>query len=563
MFSSFELFSQDHRKVASGQGGSPTGRRRPAEKAPVSRDEAPTRLLRHLPLAVFATASVVVLPAALVAKFVSGGNWPLTVISAALTIGASLAIASVETAIWTRRPGSRDLVFGELMLWGWLRRCWTERRLAQAQALYDSVTKAGLTVSIELLEGLSERLQARDAYTHGHNQRVARHAESIARAMRLAPTEVAKIRTAAAVHDVGKIYTPRDILNNPGTLNDREYAIVQLHAGDGADMLEAAGDREIAAIVRHHHERVDGHGYPDGLLGSNIPLGARIIAVADTFDAITSNRAYRPGNSHKRALEILSQQAGSQLDSAAVAAFLSHYSSRRSIAWFAFAAAVPQRIFAALPTASPSIGGGGGVTSILPALGAASLLTLSPSLGHDAAIKRGAYRQPTVARARQHAVPAARPTHDTPRSTEPTASTPRGQPGRRRTHGDDVHTPVAHAPVATPISTQKTPSTPGASAPTSIGTHAREPVAVAAAPAPPPTTSSPAPAPAPVPTAPPPTPPAPPPVNEAPRLPEPPSSAPVKLPNIPVLNVPVPSIPSLPIPSALASTTEALGVKIP
>ncbi len=197
--------------------------------------------------------------------------------------------------MWTRRPGSRDLVFAELMLWGWARRCWTERRLAQARALYDSVTKAGSTVSIELLEELSERLHARDAYTHGHNQRVARHAESIARAMHLSPTEVAKIRTAGAVHDVGKIYTPREILNNPGTLNDREYAIVKLHSGDGADMLEAAGDPEITAIVRHHHERVDGRGYPDGLLGSNIPLGARIIAVADTFDAITSNRPYRPG----------------------------------------------------------------------------------------------------------------------------------------------------------------------------------------------------------------------------------------------------------------------------
>ncbi len=475
--------------------------------------------------------------------------------STALTIGASVAIASVEAAIWTRRPGSRDLVFAELMLWGWLRRCWTERRLAQARALYDSVTKAGLTVSIEQLEDLSERLQARDAYTHGHSQRVARHAESIARAMRLSPTEVAKIRTAATVHDVGKIYTPREILNNPGTLTDREYAIVKLHAGDGADMLEAAGDPQITAMVRHHHERVDGYGYPDGLLDSNIPLGARIIAVADTFDAITSDRPYRSGNSHKRAQEILSQQAGSQLDSAAVAAFLSRYSSRRSVAWFAFAAAVPQRIFAALQTASPSIGvAGGGITSILPALGAASLLTLSPGLKHDTAIVRGAYRRPVAARSHQRAIAIVRPTYRTRRSTGPTASAQPAQPGRRRTHGT-VRIPVARTLLGTPVSTRKTTSAPSAPAPTNPNTRTREPVAaapVATVPTTPPTTSSPPPAPLPPPTLP-----APPPANETPQLPEPPTSPPVKLPS-----VPLPSIPPLPIPSALASTTEALGVKI-
>jgi putative nucleotidyltransferase with HDIG domain len=563
MFSSFELSSQDRGEVVSNPRNPPVEWRRETETF-TARDEAPIRLLRYLPLAVFATTSVVVLPAVLVAMLVSRGNWLLMGASAALTIGASVAIASVEAAMWTRRRGSRDLVFAELMLWGWVRRCWTERRLAEARALYDSVTKAGSTVSIELLESLSERLHARDAYTHGHNQRVARHAESIARAMRLPPTQVAKIRTAAAVHDVGKIYTPREILNNPGSLNDREYAIVKLHAGDGADMLETAGDPEITAIVRHHHERVDGRGYPDGLLGSDIPLGARIIAVADTFDAITSNRPYRPGSSHKQALMILSEQAGSQLDSAAVGAFLSCYSSRRSIAWFAFAAVIPQRIFAVLQTASPSIGVGGGVTSILPALGAASLLTLSPVVGHDTGIEQGARRRPAVARSHQRAIPVTQPAHGTRRSSGPTASTRAPQPGRGRTH-TTVHIPVAHtplAPVATPVSTRGTADTPSAPTPTGGTAGAREPVATT--PAAPPTTGSPAPPP----TAPPATPPASPPTDEAPKLPEPPTNLPVKLPSIPVPSIPVPSIPvpsipSLPIPKVVASTTEALGVKIP
>jgi putative nucleotidyltransferase with HDIG domain len=474
------------------------------------------------------------------------GSWLLVAASTASTVGVSVVIANIEAAVWIRRPGSRDLVFADLMLWGWLRRCWTERRLAQTQALYDTVTKAGLTVSVELLEGVSKRLQARDAYTHGHSRRVARHAESIARAMHLSPADVAKIRTAATVHDVGKIYTPREILNNPGLLTDREYAIVRLHASDGANMLEAAGDPEITAMVRHHHERVDGHGYPDGLRGSNIPLGARIIAVADTFDAITSNRPYRMGDSHKRALEVLSQQASSQLDSTAVAAFLSSYSSRRSVAWFAFATAVPQRIFAVLQTASSSIGASSGaITSMLPALGAASLLTLSPGLRHDTTIERSTYRQPTVTQP-QPAISVIPSTNTLRYPARPTTSTPLAQPQPGRTRGR-VRIPVARTPLRTPVSKKPAARTPSAPALTDPSTRTREPIA--AAPTAPPRTSSPGHAP--------------PPAKEAPQPLESPTSPPVELPSVPLPSVPLPGIPSIPIPSVSASAPEALASNTP
>jgi putative nucleotidyltransferase with HDIG domain len=533
VFSSFELFSQDRRIVGISRW------REPAETAASVDEVAPTHLLWYLPLVAFTTVSVVVLPTVLVAAFVPRGNWLLIAASTVLTVGVSVATASLEAAVWTRRPRSRDLVFADLMLWGWLRRYLTERRLAQARALYDSVTKAGLTVSIELLENLSKRLQARDAYTHGHNQRVARHAESIARAMHLSPAETAKIRTAAMVHDVGKIYTPREILNNPGRLTDREYAIVKLHASDGADMLAAVGDPEITAMVRHHHERVDGHGYPDGLLCSDIPLGARIIAVADTFDAITSNRPYQPVGTHKKALEILSQQASSQLDGAAVAAFLSRYSARRSVVWFAFATAVPQRIFAALQTVSPSIGAGSSaVTSILPALGTASLLTLSPGALHDTAIKRSTHLQPTVTRPHQPAVSATPTIGGARHATIQTRSTQLARPERRRTHGT-VRVPVARTPLSRPMSRKPAAGIPSTPAVTSAG--AREPVA--GAPTTPPTTGSPAHPPPPTTTAPP--------AKEVLQLPEPPTSPPVTLPS-----VPLPSIPSVPIPSVSISTTE-------
>lgn len=557
MFSPFELFSVS-RKVALGQW------RGPARRIVGNEGSAPTRLLRYLPLVVLTTVSVVVLPAVLVAAFLPRGSSLLMVASTASAVALSVAIASLEAALWTRRSGSRDLVFADLMLWGWLRRCWTERRLAQARALYDSARKAGPAVSIELLEELSKRLEARDAYTHGHNQRVARHAKRIARAMHLSATEVAKIRTAATVHDVGKIYTPREILNNPGRLTDREYAIVKLHAGDGADMLAAVGDPEITTMVRHHHERIDGHGYPDGLAGSNIPLGARIIAVADTFDAITSSRAYRSAGTHKKALDILSQQAGSQLDGAVVSAFLGCYSARRSVAWFAFAAVVPQRIFAAFQTASSGIGAGTGtITSMLPALGAAGLLTLSPGLRHDAAIEPDTYRLPAVTPHNQLAVSATPTTDAGQRRNRQTASIQLPQPRHRRSHGT-VHTSTPTT-LNTPASKNRKASTPGT--PANGGADIREPTTVAATPTAPPTSSSSAPEP----SSPPPTPtPTGPPVEKTPTPPTPPSDPPVRLPSVP--NLPTVSVPSVSVslpgvsvsvPSISISTTEALGSKTP
>ena len=376
------------------RGGDGFGRRgNKVDSAVEDAETAAVRMWRYLPLAMLATGSVVVLPGALVAAVVPWGGALWALACAALAMALAIVLASAEATLWARQPWSRDLVFADLMLWGWLRRCWTERRLAQARELYDSASKAGPTVSIELLQRLSRLLEARDAYTHGHSRRVARHAGRIARAMRLSPTEIAKIRTAATVHDVGKLYTPREILNNPGLLTDREFAIVKLHPGDGADMLAEVGDPEIAAMVRHHHERIDGGGYPDGLAGSEIPLGARIIAVADTFDAITSSRAYRPAGTHKKALDILSREAGSQLDGAAVAAFLHRYSARRSLALLSFAVAIPERIFAGLQAASSSLGvGAAGTTSILPALGAAGLLAFSPGLRHGTSVDRGAHR---------------------------------------------------------------------------------------------------------------------------------------------------------------------------
>jgi HD-GYP domain-containing protein (c-di-GMP phosphodiesterase class II) len=226
----------------------------------------------------------------------------------------STVIAAGGAALWKRQPGSRDMVFADLLLWGWLRRCWSERRLSQARSLFDSARKSGPEVSIELVTGLSRLLEARDAYTHGHGQRVARYASRIAEAMHLAPVEIAKIQTTAAVHDVGKLYTPREILNNPGRLNEEEYEVAKRHAAWGARMLSAVGDEEIMAMVRHHHERIDGRGYPDGLSDESIPMAARILAVAEVYDVLTAPDSYRIPMSAAEAEDELRRVAGTQLD---------------------------------------------------------------------------------------------------------------------------------------------------------------------------------------------------------------------------------------------------------
>jgi hypothetical protein len=361
--------------------------------------EAPApRMRRYLPLAIVTTAIVIVLPATLSAALIPRGGVLLTLISAALAVALSLALAALGATLWKRRRRSRDLVFAELMLWGWARRCWTERRLSQARDLFESARRAGPDINIEVLLGLSRLLEARDAYVHGHGHRVARHSVRMARAMGLSEMEVAKIRTAAEVHDVGKIQTPRAILNNPEKLSDAEFAEIKRHPVQGAEMLTAVGDAEITAMVRHHHERIDGRGYPDGLAGEAIPLGARIIAVADTFDAITSNRAYRSAGSQKRALDILTREAGVQLDAQAVAMFKQGYSARRSIAASALSTAAAGRALAVLQSATSNFGlGFGSIGALLPALGAAGVLAASPSvlhLTHNAGASRGGGASP-------------------------------------------------------------------------------------------------------------------------------------------------------------------------
>ena len=306
-------------------------------------------LTRYLPQVAVATLLVAVLPVVVTWLLRSGGvigSWACLV----LAMGLSTALSWVGCAYWKRSRGSGDLLFSELLVWGWLRRWRAERRLASAVELLgllksDRQRPVGWSVNRqeELLRALAAALEAEDRYTRGHSDRVARYAGSIARKMGLLDAEVEAVRAAALVHDVGKLRIPAEVLNKPTRLTDAEFDLIKRHPVDGAEMVASLGNDELTSVVLHHHERMDGKGYPDGLSGEQIPLGARIIAVADTFDAITSVRPYRPRRAHKQALDILAQEQGLQLDRDAVRAFLNCYSGRRSIALWAVTVSGLQR----------------------------------------------------------------------------------------------------------------------------------------------------------------------------------------------------------------------------
>ncbi len=173
------------------------------------------------------------------------------------------------------------------------------------------------------LETLGEAIDVRDAYTGGHSQRIARYADTIAQAIGCPAELLGHIRTAAMLHDIGKIGIPDSILLNPGRLQEREMEIMKSHSLIGARLLRTAGfPDEVVSIVRHLHERYDGQGYPGGVAGEQIPLGSRILAVADTYEAMTSDRIYRAALDPEESIAELSLYSGSQFDPEIVAAFV-------------------------------------------------------------------------------------------------------------------------------------------------------------------------------------------------------------------------------------------------
>jgi HD-GYP domain-containing protein (c-di-GMP phosphodiesterase class II) len=175
----------------------------------------------------------------------------------------------------------------------------------------------------EALRALVAAVEAKDGYTHGHSARVAATSVRLGQRMGLRPQVLRRLAQGALLHDIGKIGIPDEILNKPGALTREERARIEEHPVIGWDIVQRAPTlREALHAVRHHHERFDGDGYPDGLRGDEIPLVARIVAVADVWDALTSDRAYRPAWSRQRAVDHMAAARGTQFDPVSLDAFL-------------------------------------------------------------------------------------------------------------------------------------------------------------------------------------------------------------------------------------------------
>ncbi len=168
---------------------------------------------------------------------------------------------------------------------------------------------------------MAQAVDLKDPYTSNHSQRVSNYSTRIARALELSEADVERVRIGGLMHDIGKIGISGSIIRKPGKLTAEEQSLMRRHSSVSADIiepLEILG--ESAAMVRHHHENWNGTGYPDGIAGESIPLGSRIIFVADTFDAVTTDRPYRKGADKVAALKVLQENAGTQFDPGVVAA---------------------------------------------------------------------------------------------------------------------------------------------------------------------------------------------------------------------------------------------------
>jgi HD-GYP domain-containing protein (c-di-GMP phosphodiesterase class II) len=180
------------------------------------------------------------------------------------------------------------------------------------------------SLALAMASTLVSLVDLRDSYTGGHSTRVASYSRLIAAEMELPDFEIERITLAASLHDIGKIGVPDHILLKEGRLTDEEMEHMRRHSEFGWTVLRDCKGFEAASLMLlHHHERMDGKGYPGRLSGADIPIGARIIAVCDTYDALTTNRPYRRARAHEEAVKEIVRCSGSQHDSAIVDVFLS------------------------------------------------------------------------------------------------------------------------------------------------------------------------------------------------------------------------------------------------
>ena len=202
-----------------------------------------------------------------------------------------------------------------------------DRKLLESMGIVIGLTLENLRLTRReyqsIMQVLCSALDMRDSATEGHSQRVARMAALVARRIELPRSEIKRIEQAAALHDIGKIGVSDAVLSKPGPLTDDEWVEMRRHPRLGYEIVaDIEALQHAAEIIHCHHERYDGRGYPRGLKGEEIPIGARIFAVVDSYDAMTSHRPYRRARTHEDAMEEIMRNSGTQFDPTAVQAFL-------------------------------------------------------------------------------------------------------------------------------------------------------------------------------------------------------------------------------------------------
>ena len=186
-----------------------------------------------------------------------------------------------------------------------------EKRFEELESLYSS-----------MVQTMGRAIEAKDRYTQEHISRVVAMSLAIGRRLMLSEEKLRTLEVGAALHDIGKIAIPDTVLNKPGRLTDEEFELIKEHAALGSEILQPVPfPPEVLEAVRHHHEKWDGTGYPDRLIGEQIPLMARIVAVADVYDALTSNRPYRAAWSHEKTMKFMRSQVGVHFNTEIFAAF--------------------------------------------------------------------------------------------------------------------------------------------------------------------------------------------------------------------------------------------------
>jgi HD-GYP domain-containing protein (c-di-GMP phosphodiesterase class II) len=251
--------------------------------------------------------------------------------TSAVVLAAGRLVARSAFEIWAEAAGIELKQTAAIYMAGYLLAVVTNGRPWLALVMMGPIAALQLALNrsaqmreqtLSAVESMADVVDRRDPYTYQHSQSVAEHAVRTARGLRLPDREVEMIRLAARVHDLGKIAVPDAVLHKHGRLTEEEFELMKRHPRDGAEILAKFPEyRRGRELVLAHHERIDGRGYPMGLSGTEIPIGARIIAVADAWDAMTSDRPYRTALAHDVALGELLRGRGTQWDGSVVDAF--------------------------------------------------------------------------------------------------------------------------------------------------------------------------------------------------------------------------------------------------